>query len=61
MSNKTNNKLFNPAFSRNTLRQPCQKDCPDRRAKCSATCEKWLRYVEERNKRYEERLKGVKS
>lgn len=55
-----NTTTFNPVFSKNALRQPCLPDCPDRAAKCAATCEKWLRYVEERNKRYKDRLKGVK-
>lgn len=31
-------------------------DCPDRSAGCSATCPKWAKYVEERNKVYAERM-----
>ena len=49
---------YNLPFSTNTLKHPCAKDCPDRKAKCAVTCEKWAAYVEERNRRYEEKLKG---
>ena len=39
------------------MKQPCERDCPDRKAGCGATCEKWKAYVEERNAQYEERVK----
>lgn len=39
------------------IKQPCQKNCPDRNAECHAKCEKWLVYEEERNKEYERRGK----
>ncbi len=39
------------------MKQPCARDCPYRSAVCSSTCEKWKEYVEERNARYEERLR----
>lgn len=39
------------------MKQPCARDCPDRKAGCAATCEKWKTYVEERNAGYEERHK----
>ena len=56
MRNSASN--FNRISSKNALRHPCAKDCPDRKAKCAVTCEKWAAYVEERNRRYEEKLKG---
>ena len=37
------------------MKQPCARDCPDRKAGCATTCEKWKSYVEERNAGYEER------
>ena len=49
--------LFNPRFSNNGLKHPCVKDCPDRKAACAVTCEKWKRYVEERDKVYKKRVK----
>ena len=44
------------------MRAPCfneetQTDCPKRGQGCAATCEKWAKYVEARNKEYEERNK----
>ena len=37
------------------MKQPCEKDCPDRKAGCGATCPKWEKYVKWRNAQYEER------
>lgn len=42
------------------MKQPCERDCPDRSAGCGATCEKWQAYVKERNAGYEERVKKWK-
>lgn len=39
------------------MKQPCERDCPDRSAGCGATCEKWQAYVKERNVEYEERVR----
>ncbi len=36
-------------------KQPCAKDCPDRKTACAVDCPKWKAYVEERNKAYEKR------
>lgn len=44
------------ACRRSEIQHPC-KDCPDRKAGCSAKCEKWAAYVEKRNAAYAERLK----
>ena len=43
-------------FRRSEIKHPC-KDCPDRKAGCSAKCEKWAAYVKKRNAAYAERLK----
>ena len=37
--------------------QPCKQDCPERKAHCSATCEKWAEYVKERDADYAKRKK----
>lgn len=42
------------------MKQPCERDCPDRAAGCGANCEKWQRYVKERNENYEERVQHWK-
>lgn len=42
----------------NMPKPPCGKDCPDRKAACSANCEKWAQYVKKRNAAYAERLKN---
>lgn len=39
-----------PCYNRRT-----STDCPNRRAGCSANCEKWQKYVNERNEEYEKR------
>lgn len=39
------------------MKQPCARDCPDRSADCAVTCEKWKKYVVERNAEYKERQK----
>lgn len=44
------------ACRRSEIQHPC-KDCPDRKAGCSAKCEKWAAYVKKRNAAYAERLK----
>ena len=41
----------------NCKNRPCVKGCPDRKAACAVTCEKWKRYVEERDKVYKKRVK----
>lgn len=38
------------------MKQPCERDCPDRKAGCGATCEKWQAYVKERDAEYERRV-----
>lgn len=43
------------------LKQPCQKDCPDRCAGCSAVCEKWRTYVEQRNAAYKTRYENAEA
>lgn len=35
--------------------QPCARDCPERKAGCGTTCERWQKYVKARNAEYEER------
>ena len=47
-------KVKNPCYS------PETGNCPDRKAGCSATCEKWRKHKEARNKIYEERAKEFK-
>lgn len=37
-------------------KQPCSKDCPDRKAGCAINCEKWSTYLKEREVFYEKRL-----
>lgn len=37
------------------MKQPCARDCPDRKAGCGTTCEKWQAYVKERDAEYEKR------
>ena len=37
------------------MKQPCKRDCPDRRAGCGATCPEWEKYVKWRNAEYEKR------
>lgn len=39
-----------PCYNRRT-----NTDCPDRKAGCSRECEKWQKYVNERNEMYEQR------
>lgn len=46
--------MENPCFDSST-----KTDCPDRHGGCSVTCERWAKYVEERNRRYEQRQKEV--
>jgi len=35
------------------VKQPCTRECPDRKAGCHAKCEKWLEYEKARNAEYE--------
>ena len=42
--------MTSPCFNVET-----RTDCPDRRGGCAATCKKWAKYVEARNKDYEKR------
>jgi len=35
------------------MKQPCQKNCPNRNAECHTKCEKWLVYEKARNAEYE--------
>ena len=39
------------------VKQPCTRECPDRKAGCHAKCEKWLKYEEARNAEYERTAK----
>lgn len=39
-------------FTRNGLKQPCEQECPDRKAGCAAICGKWKAYVAKRNEEY---------
>ncbi len=34
---------------------PCGKDCPDRKAGCPTSCEKWKAYLDARNANYKKR------
>ena len=38
-------------------KQPCRKDCPDRKAGCAISCEKWAAYLKQREAYYEKRQK----
>ena len=40
-------------------RSPCDKNCPDRDSECHATCERYLEYVKENEKRREEEHKAA--
>ena len=42
--------MENPCYNRQT-----KTDCPDRKCGCQVTCPKWAKYVEERDKEYEQR------
>lgn len=44
-------------FTRNGLKPPCEKDCPDRKAGCAKDCGKWKEYEAKRNAEYEKRVK----
>lgn len=37
------------------MKQPCDKNCPDRSAECHSRCEKWLEYEKARNEEYARR------
>ena len=44
------------------IHQPCfdvktRTDCPDRKAGCGASCEKWAEYVKARDEFYERRAR----
>lgn len=49
-------KNFNPQGANFGPKPPCGKNCPDRKAGCAVTCEKWRAYIEERNAYYEKRV-----
>ena len=38
---------------------PCEKDCPNRKAGCSASCEAWTAVKGERLKSYDKRARIV--
>lgn len=42
-------------FTRNGLKPPCEKDCPDRKPGCGADCAAWKSYIEKRNAEYANR------
>lgn len=46
-------------YTRREVKQPCVKDCPDRKGGCAVTCEKWAAYVKERDKRYAEQAEAA--
>ena len=48
---------FNPGFNFDGPNPPCGRNCPDRSAGCAVVCERWLAYVEDRNRNYKARLK----
>lgn len=48
-------KNFNPYGVIFGPKPPCGKDCPERKAGCAVSCEKWRAYVKERNENYENR------
>lgn len=48
-------KNFNPQGAIFGPKPPCGKDCAERNAGCSVTCEKWRAYIVERNAYYEKK------
>lgn len=34
------------------MKQPCDKNCPDRQCRCAESCERWKEYTAKRNKQY---------
>lgn len=40
----------------NPIPNPCVKDCPDRKAGCAITCEKWAEYRTKRDQYYKSKL-----
>ena len=48
---------FNEGFNFDGPTPPCGKNCPDRSAGCSVTCERWKAYIAERNENYKTRMK----
>ena len=40
------------------MKQPCGRNCPDRKCGCAVTCPKWAAWVDYRSKSYEEKLKA---
>ena len=54
MKTEMETNMENPCFDSST-----KTSCPDRHGGCFATCDKWAKYVEERNKKYNRRRKEV--
>lgn len=38
------------------MRQPCDRNCPDRAAVCAVSCPRWAAYVKSRDEEYKRRL-----
>lgn len=54
-------KCFNPNGISSGPKPPCGKDCAERKAGCSVTCEKWKAYLAERNANYERRRREAEN
>lgn len=55
--NLTTKSNFNRMPKKGLPDQPCVRGCPDRKAGCAVTCEKWAAYLAARNEIYEKRTK----
>lgn len=55
--NLATNSNFNRMPKKGLPEQPCVRGCPDRKAGCAVTCEKWAAYLKARNEIYEKRTK----
>lgn len=55
--NLATNRNFNRMPKKGLPEQPCVRGCPDRKAGCAVTCEKWAAYLKTRNEIYEKRTK----
>ena len=51
------NSNFNRMPKKGLPEQPCVRGCPDRKAGCAVTCEKWAAYLAAGNEIYEKRTK----
>lgn len=38
-----------------TIKQPCEKNCPERTAECKKTCPRWAAYWQEKQEEYKRR------